>query len=450
MTAFLVQVALSNLLASAVIAGFAYAVHRRGQYPVLAHLLWVLVLVKLITPPVLSLPMAHIPATSALLGGPAAAGGGTLLEAPFGMGALIDDALVGLLIIWGIGSGIVLGVSVLRIYRFDRLLWRTTRQAPGWIQFMAQDAGGRLGIQSVPLVYITEARLSPMTWWTGGRVRVVLPSGLAQDIQSDQLAWVLGHELAHVKRRDHLVRWLEWLACVAFWWNPVAWWARQNLRLDEEASCDALVIEHLGPRPRSYARALLAVVEHLARPAVQPPAVATGIDGGVSLERRFRLIIASQGARRAPRWMAIGLVAAVVPLLPVGLGYANDVDQAAPRSAAQPSGLMSDSERTILAGTGRAAVQPTGAVTMDPEEDLAMLSARVSTTSGKIAGTNAAKAGQPRQAKARQSRQAREARARKAAVRARQARARRRAERDDGDPVPTVIRFEQVDRTARQ
>jgi Zn-dependent protease with chaperone function len=30
------------------------------------------------------------------------------------------------------------------------------------------------------------------------------------------LRWILAHELGHIKRKDHLVRWLEWLALVAF------------------------------------------------------------------------------------------------------------------------------------------------------------------------------------------------------------------------------------------
>ncbi len=49
-----------------------------------------------------------------------------------------------------------------------------------------------------------------------------------------ELRWVVAHELAHVWRRDHLVRWLEWVACVVFWWNPVAWWAHA-IRADGEA-----------------------------------------------------------------------------------------------------------------------------------------------------------------------------------------------------------------------
>jgi hypothetical protein len=121
---------------------------------------------------------------------------------------------------------------------------------------------------------------------------------------------------------------------VSFWWNPVAWWARTNLRFDEEASCDALVLDRLGPRPRSYAAALLAVVELMSRPALRPPAVATGIDGGGSLEQRFRLIISGQHSRRVPRWLISVVVVSTLVLMPFGVGQATDDDGALAEAAA--------------------------------------------------------------------------------------------------------------------
>jgi beta-lactamase regulating signal transducer with metallopeptidase domain len=439
MTAFLVQFAISNLLASLVLAAIAYAVHRRGRYPVLAHLLWVLVLVKLVTPPVLSRPVAPIPFAVGLPGRDPAAGGPALGGQSL-PGSLGDDILSGLLVAWAVGSAVVLVVSLVRIYRFDHLLRRTSHEAPGWIQFMAEGAALRLGLHTVPTIYVTRARLSPLTWWTGGGVRVILPRGLAQDIQSDQLAWVLGHELAHVKRRDHLVRWLEWLACLTFWWNPVAWWARQNLRIDEEASCDALVIEQLGPRPRSYARALLAVVEHLATPAVQPPAVATGIDGGVSLERRFRLIVARQSVQRAPRWLAVGLVGAVVALLPVGVGYSTGAELATSISLAS-SAVLSESESTFLARQNRGSgARATLGAQRESSPKLAALSATVNSSAAKAAKAT-------KVTKVTKARQARRAQARKAAARTERARERRRADRDDAATRVHVVRLEQIGRS---
>jgi hypothetical protein len=154
-----------------------------------------------------------------------------------------------------------------------------------------------------------------MTWWAGGRVRVVLPQALLGDVGATQLRWILAHELAHVSRRDHLVRWLEWTASVVGWWNPVVWWARRSLRQDEEDACDALVLARVQGGRRTYARTLLAVTELLSRPPVGQPALATGIDAARSLEHRLVRIVRPGRTRSAPRAMTVGLVGAALLLM---------------------------------------------------------------------------------------------------------------------------------------
>jgi BlaR1 peptidase M56/RTX calcium-binding nonapeptide repeat (4 copies) len=158
----------------------------------------------------------------------------------------------------------------------------------------------------------------------GGRVRIVVPSALTERTDPQHLRWIIAHELAHVRRRDHLVRWLEWLACVTFWWNPVVWWARRKLREAEEASCDELVLDRLRGPARSYGRALLAVVEILAHPATPPLALATGIGAGAGLERRFRTILSDRRARAVPRWLLAFLLATTAASLVVGVGVAGE------------------------------------------------------------------------------------------------------------------------------
>ena len=185
--------------------------------------------------------------------------------------------------------------SVIRIRRFDRLLERTSSPPPSDVVRVATEIAAILGLRSVPDIALSSARVSPMTWWMGRRVRIIIPRALAVGVDRDQLRWVLAHELAHVRRHDHLVRWLEWVARVVAWWNPVVWWAQRHLREAEELSCDALVLERLRDEPRSYARALLAVVEFLAQPTASQPVLATGMGAGATLERRFRRIVTDRG-----------------------------------------------------------------------------------------------------------------------------------------------------------
>lgn len=319
MTDLVAQVALGNLVMSGLIAALAWAVDRGGRSPSLAHALWVLVLVKVLTPPLLLLPL--LPAADPSAAAPASAvpTASGVLDALAGAG---EQALLVAIMAWALGSAIVLTLSLLRIRRFDRLVRRSSVSAPEAIRSLAADVASRVGLRGAPDILVTRAAISPMTWWTGGRVRIVLPAALCAHLDEDALRWVLGHELGHVKRRDHLVRWLEWLACVAFWWNPVVWLARARLRHDEEASCDALVIDRLGGRPQAYARTLLAVVEFLAQPTARPPAVATGMDAGGRLERRFARIVAGDQRGAVSRRAVAGLLGSALVLMTLGIGSA--------------------------------------------------------------------------------------------------------------------------------
>jgi hypothetical protein len=163
-----------------------------------------------------------------------------------------------------------------------------------------------------------------MVWWTGGKVRIVIPTTLLDQMDAEQWQWILAHELAHVRRRDYLVRWLEWLACVCFWWNPVVWWAQRNLRAMEEICCDALVLYSMQPKPHSYANSILTAVESLACPAIRPPAMASEINSGGFLERRFKMIVSETPKRSKSRWLQACVLLCAMVVLPLGIASAQD------------------------------------------------------------------------------------------------------------------------------
>jgi len=228
--------------------------------------------------------------------------------------------------IWLLGSAVVLTWSLIRVCRFSRLLAAESEVAPQQLQAAAAKVGRRLKLKTIPTIRTTPARLSPMVWWTGGKVRIVIPTTLLEQMDEKQWQWILAHELAHVRRRDYLVRWIEWAACVCFWWNPVVWWAQRNLRAAEEICCDALVLSCLKPKPRTYANSLLTAVEFLASPAIRPPAMASEVNGGGFLERRFRMVVSETPARVNPRWLQACVLLCAVAVLPFGLAVAQDLD----------------------------------------------------------------------------------------------------------------------------
>ena len=84
------------------------------------------------------------------------------------------------------------------------------------------------------------------------RPRIYLPSELAEE----DAAYVIAHEQAHLRRRDHLWKPLGFLLLTVYWFHPLLWVAYVLLCRDIEAACDEKVLRTLGEeskKPYSYA-----------------------------------------------------------------------------------------------------------------------------------------------------------------------------------------------------
>ena len=369
MTDFLFQIALSNACFSLILAIVAMGVGARAKRPHVAYLLWLFVFVKLVTPPIVTIPVAmpsliagkgdlaaemHLPLVSDVdvATRPATALAAQAPSPVSTIGATLSAAKPLLTFIWLLGSLFVFAWSVRRVLQFTRLLQENTEPARQQLQIAAVTIAKQLGLNTLPAILTTSAHLSPMVWWAGGRVHIVVPATLLHVMEVKEWQWILAHELAHVRRRDYLVRWLEWLACVCFWWNPVVWWAQRNLRAMEEICCDTLVLSCLKPKPRSYANSLLRAVDLLACPAIRPPAMASEINSGGSLERRFRMIVSETPHRVNSRWPRAGVLLCALVVLPLGVVSAQDYGAVANRlKAAVEAGELTGGQARTMLGT---------------------------------------------------------------------------------------------------
>ena len=103
------------------------------------------------------------------------------------------------------------------------------------------------------------------------RPRIYIPSG----IEEESLQFVLAHENAHIKRRDHWWKPLGFLFLSVYWFNPLLWVAYVLLCRDVEWACDEKVIAGMGPAEKAgYSAALAACSVH--RRAVMVCPVAFG------------------------------------------------------------------------------------------------------------------------------------------------------------------------------
>jgi beta-lactamase regulating signal transducer with metallopeptidase domain len=209
-------------------------------------------------------------------------------------------------------------LALVRLGRFRRLL-RFSRSAPAALQQRAARLARRLGLPCCPRVGLLPGRLAPMLWAGGGSPRLLVPADLLDLLGEEQLDTLLVHELAHLRRRDHWVRALEFVVMGLYWWHPVVWYARRELREAEEQCCDAWVVSTLPGAGRTYATALMDTLDFLstARPAVPP--LASGIGHVTDLKRRLTMIMRGTTPRALSWPGCLGVLAVgafFLPMLP--------------------------------------------------------------------------------------------------------------------------------------
>ena len=86
------------------------------------------------------------------------------------------------------------------------------------------------------------------------RPKIYLP----YSIKEEDLKYVISHEKAHIKRKDHLWKPLGFLLLSVFWFNPVLWLSYILFCRDVESACDEKVIKELSEdERRGYSSALL-------------------------------------------------------------------------------------------------------------------------------------------------------------------------------------------------
>lgn len=144
----------------------------------------------------------------------------------------------------------------------------------------------------------------PMTWgiW---RPVVLLPAD-SESWREAELQAALQHELAHVRHRDPLRRWLGTLVCALWWPMPPVWLASRAWKLEQERACDDAVIRS-GADPEAYAIQLLGTARQWQRHRFQT-AAALVMAMPAGLETRLRSVVADTVNRASLSRAVAGVV----------------------------------------------------------------------------------------------------------------------------------------------
>ncbi|MCP4593449.1 MAG: hypothetical protein GY842_22155 [bacterium] len=173
--------------------------------------------------------------------------------------------------LWAGGAGLIILLRLVSTARLRRRV-RSGQRATRNVQQLVATCARNLNLRRVPETVMVRGRMSPMLWY-GRRKTLVLPTALWAALDDVGREAVVMHELAHLRRRDHWVGWLDLLIGCVYWWHPVVWWVRSRVHSEAEACCDAWVIWLLPQGRRAYATALLTARRFVSEPAGVAPAM---------------------------------------------------------------------------------------------------------------------------------------------------------------------------------
>ena len=369
----IIEIALINAVMIFPLALLAEGAGRFFRRPALTHLLWVLILIKLMTPPLWQIPLLDrgmLTQTVRYLLPPILAdfdpvsknrsadesnrisprrnaekGGDELIVVtkPKPRPRTLDEqdkliairknsplVIVGnwvhnddnqqlvssaLAAVWGLGAILWFSVQGFRCIRFRNALSRGTA-APPELQEFSNQFGRRLGLTRSPAVWLMPGVMSPMLWGNGHSTRLIFPEQLLDRLDQEATATLLTHELAHFRRRDHWVRVIALMATGFFWWHPIVWWARREIEAVEEECCDALVLKFVTSPPKRYAEAILETIDFLAEYRLRLPPLATGLSQFTYLRQRLTWIM--RGPRKQDLgYLGLALLVLLTSSLPV-------------------------------------------------------------------------------------------------------------------------------------
>ncbi|MFA6187054.1 MAG: M56 family metallopeptidase [Phycisphaerae bacterium] len=161
--------------------------------------------------------------------------------------------------------GWLVGVAGLSLWylggwtQLQRLRRRMVKPVCGDIKIKLTQLSQKLGI-SVAVDIVESAIVNVPTVIGYFKPIILLPATALTGLSGEQIAAILAHELAHIKRCDYLVNILQTVVEILGFYHPAVWWISNKIRYERENCCDDIAVKVTGDNV-NYASALATMEE---------------------------------------------------------------------------------------------------------------------------------------------------------------------------------------------
>jgi HEAT repeat protein/beta-lactamase regulating signal transducer with metallopeptidase domain len=139
---------------------------------------------------------------------------------------------------------------------------------------------------------------------------VMLPTSVLQKMPLAEIRTILAHELAHYRRSDLWINWVQLVLMAIWWFNPVLWLLNRALRKVREDCCDDLLLARGLTSNAAYCDVLIRAAAQLSRRC--PGSATLGFADDIHpLGRRVARIM-DRTIRRCPKISAMGIFTLII------------------------------------------------------------------------------------------------------------------------------------------
>ncbi len=192
-----------------------------------------------------------------------------------------------LLAVWLAGCLLTLAPWLVGTASLCLVEYRGERVKRGRLSDRLHQLCAKLAIHRRVQLIVSGQREMPMHWGVISP-KVLLPSS-SSSWTEDRLTAVLVHELSHVRRVDCATQLLATIVVALYWFHPMVWWVRREMKSESEFACDDMTLGS-GCRATEYAQHVLYVAANSC-PVRLSGRVAIGMARRSRLEERVRAIL---------------------------------------------------------------------------------------------------------------------------------------------------------------
>lgn len=304
--------------------------------------MWMLVFVKLVLPPMLSLPTgigywlggyfpaAHQSSDVAQLDSIVEITPSAIAQAPYEpvtsprsgpatTAETVDSSIAPSLntLTWqGIAFGLwiigVLAITALLVQRifFVRGLIAQSQPAENGLTELLNHCRQQLGLHWKTELRLSDNVTSPAVC-SLFRPAILMPKGILEQLSQEKLRAVLIHELAHIKRGDLWINCVQTFLQIAYFYNPLIWLANTIVRRIREQAVDEMVLVALGGEAKSYSNTLIDVAEA----AFSKPILSLSLVGVVESKKALSARIKHIVSRPIPKTAKLGILGLLTIIL---------------------------------------------------------------------------------------------------------------------------------------